>query len=257
MKKELLANEYIDEIIVIDDSSTDSTSTIARKAGAKVIPIEEINSIYGQGRGKGNALWASLIVSEGDIVVWVDGDLRNFQPIWVQQLAFPLLENDSIHLVKADYKRSEESGGGGRNTELVAKPLLSMHFPALSKIKQPLAGEYAVRRSAISEINLMQGWGVEIGMLIDFQRHFGAQSIAQSDLGKREHRHRSLKDLSVQAAEILATVHKRIDATRNINGLNLTFTNSENASIELNLDERISINDLKIRLSTELKTGSK
>ncbi len=257
LKKELLANEYIDEIIVIDDSSTDSTSTIARKAGAKVIPIEEINSIYGQGRGKGNALWASLIVSEGEIVVWVDGDLRNFQPIWVQQLAFPLLENDSIHLVKADYKRSEESGGGGRNTELVAKPLLSMHFPALSNIKQPLAGEYAVRRSAISEINLMQGWGVEIGMLIDFERHFGAQSIAQSDLGKREHRHRSLKDLSVQSAEILATVHKRIDATRNLNGLNLTFTNSENASIELNLDERISINDLEIRLSTELKTGSK
>ena len=256
LKKELLGNECIDEIIVIDDSSTDSTSTIARKAGAKVIPIEEINSIYGQGRGKGNALWASLIVSEGDIVVWVDGDLRNFQPIWVQQLAFPLLKNDSIHLVKADYKRSEESGGG-RNTELVAKPLLSMHFPALSKIKQPLAGEYAVRRSAISEINLMQGWGVEIGMLIDFERHFGAQSIAQSDLGKREHRHRSLKDLSIQSAEILATVHKRIDTTRNINSLNLTFTNSENASIELNLDERISINDLKIRLSTELKTGSK
>lgn len=256
LNKKLLISGYIDELIVIDDSSTDSTSMIAREAGAKVIPIEEINSIYGQGGGKGNALWASLISSDGDVVVWVDGDLRNFQPIWIQQLAFPLLSNDSIHLVKADYKRSEETGGGGRNTELVAKPLLSIHFPELANLQQPLAGEYAVRRSAVNQINLMQGWGVEIGMLIDFERRFGSQSIAQSDLGTREHSHRSLADLAIQSAEILATVHKRIDPTRSINDLNLTFMDSDNNPVELNLDERISIDDLEIQLSTQLKTGS-
>ena len=131
------------------------------------MPIESINSIYGQGRGKGNALWGSLIASGGDIVVWLDGDLLNFEPVWVLQLAFPLLTNDSIHLLKSDYKRSEKIGGCGRNTELVAKPLLSLHFPSLTGLKQPLAGEYAVRRSAVSQINLMQGWGVEIAMIID------------------------------------------------------------------------------------------
>lgn len=257
VNSKLLINGYIDELIVIDDSSTDSTASIARELGADVVPIESINSIYGQGRGKGNALWGSLIASGGDIVVWVDGDLLNFEPVWVLQLAFPLLTNDSIHLVKADYKRSEKSGGGGRNTELVAKPLLSLHFPSLTGLKQPLAGEYAVRRSAVSQINLMQGWGVEIAMIIDIERRFGSQSIAQSDLGSREHRHRSLKDLSVQAAEILATVHRRIDPAKSIGDMNLTFVNNENDSVELNMDERISINQLKINSLAELKTGSK
>ncbi|WP_420450625.1 glucosyl-3-phosphoglycerate synthase [Ilumatobacter sp.] len=197
------------ELIVLDDRSTDATARVAADAGARVVPIEEVHSVHGVGRGKGNALWATLVASVGDVVVWCDGDLTGFQASWVVDLATPLLEHDDVALVKAMYRRPADEGGGGRTTELVARPLLSRFFPELAAVAQPLAGEYAVRRDVVERLELEQGWGVEIALLIDIARERGVGAIGQIDLGVRHHRHRDLRTLSVQAAEVAAAVLER------------------------------------------------
>jgi len=166
-------NGLVDEIIVLDDRSIDGSADVARGAGATVVPISEVHEKHGEGRGKGNALWASLIVSKGDIVVWCDADVTSFEPDWVTRLVAPLLLDDHNAIVKAHYHRPTELGGGGRTTELVARPLLSLFYPELADLHQPLAGEYAVRRSAMADIPFVQGWGVEIAMLIDVAGKFG------------------------------------------------------------------------------------
>ena len=211
MIEPVLLGEVIDELIVLDDDSVDGTSEIAREAGATVIPISDIHRQHGKARGKGNALWASLLASHGDIVVWIDGDITSFTNDWILRLVMPLLEDPDLGLVKASYVRPSHLGGGGRTTELVARPLLSMFFPELAALQQPLAGEFAGRRSMLSAIPFGTGWGVEVGMIIDLSRRFGPQSIGQVDLGVRLHRHHTLERLAIQAAEVSATVLKRLD----------------------------------------------
>ena len=202
----------VDELLVVDDRSTDGTAAVAARAGARVVPIEDIHAVHGIGWGKGNALWAGLVASRGDIVVFLDGDLTSFAADWVVRLAMPLLQDDSVALVKAHAHRPTTMGGGGRTTELVARPLISLYFPELAGLHQPLAGEYAVRRSVVSELSFVQGWGVEIALLIDIARRHGAEAIAQVDVGIREHRHRPLESLAVQAAEVAATALGRAGA---------------------------------------------
>lgn len=201
-----LLGTLVDELIVLDDDSTDGTGEIAAGAGATVVPIDHVHRVYGAARGKGNALWASLLASTGDIVVWIDGDITSFSIDWIVRLVTPLLIDDSLGLVKASYERPEHFGGGGRTTELVARPLLSMFFPELADLHQPLAGEYAGRRTMLEQIPFNTGWGVEVGMLIDISRRFGAGSIGQVDLGVRLHRHHKLDRLAIQGAEVAATV---------------------------------------------------
>ena len=202
----------VDELIVIDDRSTDGTAAVAARAGARVVPIEEVHADHGVGWGKGNALWAGLVASRGDVVVFLDGDLTSFAAEWVVSLAMPLLADDSVALVKAHAHRPTTMGGGGRTTELVARPLISLYFPELAGLHQPLAGEYAVRRSVVSHLPFVQGWGVEIALLIDIARTAGAAAIGQVDVGVREHRHRPLESLAVQAAEVAATALGRAGA---------------------------------------------
>ncbi len=168
--------------------------------------------MHGVGHGKGNVLWASLAASKGDFVVWLDGDVTSFQPDWIVKLLAPLIDDDTVALVKATFHRPTQLGGGGRTTELVARPLLSLYFPELIGLHQPLAGEYAGRRSVLEQLPFVEGWGVEIAMLIDIARLYGAEAIAQVDLGVREHRHRSLHALSVQATEVMATMLGRVPA---------------------------------------------
>ena len=205
-----LLGTLIDELIVLDDDSSDGTGEIAAEAGATVIPVDYVHFFHGVERGKGNALWASLLVSSGDIVVWIDGDITSFTTEWIIRLVMPLLIDDELGLVKANYERPSHLGGGGRTTELVARPLLSMYFPEIADLQQPLAGEFAGRRTMLEAIPFATGWGVEIGMLIDMAAKFGPESLGQVDLGVRLHRHHKLETLAIQAAEVAATLLMRV-----------------------------------------------
>lgn len=238
-------NGLVDEIIVLDDRSIDGSADVARGAGATVVPISEVHEKHGEGRGKGNALWASLIVSKGDIVVWCDADVTSFEPDWVTRLVAPLLLDDHNAIVKAHYHRPTELGGGGRTTELVARPLLSLFYPELADLHQPLAGEYAVRRSAMADIPFVQGWGVEIAMLIDVAGKFGIDTITQVDLGVRHHRNQPLLSLAVQAAEVIATVLDRAGANASFAESVLMLHRPGGVSQPLNLKERPPISSLK------------
>jgi glucosyl-3-phosphoglycerate synthase len=201
----------VDELIVMDDGSTDATAKVARLAGAKVVDVASVLVEHGPGKGKGNALWKSVAASTGDIIVWCDADLVNFTPRFIELLVGPFLVDPSVMLVKGHYERVADAHGvgGGRNTELVARPMLSLLFPELASIRQPLGGEYAVRREAVEAVPFVQGYGVELGLLIDISQRYGDRAVQEVDLGTRVHRHRSLADLAPQATEIMHVMLRR------------------------------------------------
>ncbi|WP_442968020.1 glucosyl-3-phosphoglycerate synthase [Rhabdothermincola sp.] len=203
----------VDELIVVDDHSTDSTAAEARDAGATVVDAAAVLPSYGTGHGKGEALWKSLFVSSGDLVVWCDADIAGFDPAFVVGLLGPLLTRDDVDFVKGFYERplDGEPSGGGRVTELVARPLLAQLFPKLTSVVQPLAGEYAGRRELLEQLPFAQGYGVDIGLLIDVAERFGTERIAQVDLGVRRHRNRPLGELAPQAAAVLQAVLQRAE----------------------------------------------
>jgi glucosyl-3-phosphoglycerate synthase len=211
--REVAALGVVDEVVVIDDGSTDDTAEIATKAGARVVAEASILPEVGPGSGKGNVLWKSLYVCEGDVICWLDADLRNFSGASVERLCAPLAANPDVMFVKACYTRSFEGApsGGGRVTELVARPLLSLLFPKLGDIVQPLGGEYAARRAVLEVVPFVEGWGVEFGLLVDIVERFGRDAVEQVDLGSREHRNRPLDELAPQARAILATALQRAE----------------------------------------------
>lgn len=193
----------VDEVIVVDDCSTDATGTIAAALGARVVRRH-------LRPGKGAAMARGLRAATGDIVVFADADVRNFGLHFVADLIEPLLHDPTIVMVKGTYERAGNGGaGGGRVTELLARPLLRRLVPDLAFVRQPLAGEVAVRRRALDGLALEPGYGVEIGMLIDVARRFGAGAVTQVDLGERVHRNRPLDQLAGQADEVLAAVLAR------------------------------------------------
>lgn len=197
----------VDEVMVIDDGSTDGTAAAAKAAGARVV---KTRSESGAG-GKGQAMRLALEVAEGDLIVFVDADVTNFGAHFVTGLLGPLLLDDSVALVKGCYRRplAGDPEGGGRVTELMAKPLIDHFFPALSVIVQPLAGETAAPRAVLEKCGLADGYAVELALLVDVASEFGADSIAQVDLGTRAHRNRPLSELRPQASEILrAALHR-------------------------------------------------
>ncbi|GAA0936338.1 glucosyl-3-phosphoglycerate synthase [Actinocorallia libanotica] len=206
----------VDEIVVIDSRSVDDTAAVAAAAGAKVFGQDAILPRLPCLSGKGEALWKSLAVTSGDIVVFVDADLVNFSPSFVTGLLGPLLTCPEVSYVKACYDRpyngpEESFAGGGRVTELVARPLLNLHWPLLAGIVQPLGGEYAGRRSLLERLPFMTGYGVELGLLLDALEAVGLDGMAQVDLGAREHSHQSTEALAVMAAQILQTAWSRLD----------------------------------------------
>ena len=197
-------NSIVDEIVVIDDRSDDDTAGVASREGAIVVHVDAILPGCAPGHGKGNALWKSVAACRGDLIVWIDADLTSFTPSCVTGLVGPMLTDPSIAMVKGFYERPEIGGtGGGRTTELMARPLLATLFPHLTSIRQPLAGEYAARRDILEQVPFSMGYGVETGLLIDIAALVGLDRLAQVDLGVRLHRNRPLDELSVQAMEIL------------------------------------------------------
>jgi glucosyl-3-phosphoglycerate synthase len=241
----------VDELIVLDDRSTDDTARVAAHAGARVVSIDDVHAQHGEGHGKGNALWATLLVSHGDFIVWCDGDVTSFEPQWVTRLLGPLVYDDSVAMVKALYHRPTRYGGGGRTTELVARPLMSRYFPHLTGLAQPLSGEYAGRRSVLEQLSFMQGWGVEMGLLIDIAERCGAEAIGQVDLGSRLHRHRALLSLSVQAAEVMATMLDRAGVHAGSGDAEQVLQRSDGSAIPLNLGSRPSLSSLGLADPTE------
>ena len=196
----------VDEVVVVDDCSLDGTGPIAEAFGARVVRRLA-------GPGKGSAMADAVAATTGDIVVFLDADVRNFTLRFVTRLVEPLLVDEALMLIKGTYLRADNNGaGGGRVTELLARPLLRRLVPELAFVRQPLAGEVAVRRDALQGLVLEPGYGVEIGMLIDVARRFGPAAIAQVELGERVHRNRPLAELAGQADEILAAVLARTGA---------------------------------------------
>lgn len=203
----------VDEVLVIDDGSTDDTAARAREAGAIVVRANDILAECGPGTGKGEALWKSLAACDGDLVVWCDADIRDFDASFVVGLLGPLLMHDGIDFVKGFYDRPIEgsSDQGGRVTELMARPLVSLLFPHLASFAQPLSGEYAGRRALLEQVPFDQGYGVDLGLLIDLEEEAGLGAMAQVDLGTRVHRNRPLDELSPQALAILRSVLMRAE----------------------------------------------
>jgi glucosyl-3-phosphoglycerate synthase len=201
----------LDEILVVDDHSTDDTAAVAAAAGAKVVHSADVLPAAGPGTGKGDAVWKSLAVSTGDLVAWVDGDITDFGPRFVTGLLGPLLTSPSVQFVKGFYRRpgGGPATGGGRVNELVARPLIARLFPHLNGIVQPLAGEFAGRRPVLEALPIVCGWGVDLALVVDVVARHGLPALAQVDLGTRRHRHRPLHQLSPQAMAILTTALRR------------------------------------------------
>jgi nucleotide-binding universal stress UspA family protein len=210
----------VDELLVIDSASDDQTCEIAAREGARVVQHADVLTRYGSYRGKGEALWKSLFESSGDIVVWCDTDVRNWHPRMAYGTLGPLLVEPRIQYVKGYYQRPIvedgvlREGGGGRVTELVARPLINLFYPDLSGFIQPLAGEYAGRRSLLETIPFFTGYAVEIGHLIDIAERAGLEALGQVDLERRIHRNQELEGLSRMSFVIIQAVMKRLEERR-------------------------------------------
>ncbi|MET9391564.1 glucosyl-3-phosphoglycerate synthase [Streptomyces sp. NPDC006624] len=208
----MLQVPLVDELVVVDSGSTDRTSEVAAAAGATVVHRDAILPRLPAVPGKGEVLWRSLLATRGDIVCFVDADLRDFSSDFVSGIVGPLLTEPDVALVKGMYDRplGGAAGQGGRVTELMARPLLNMHWPRLAGFVQPLGGEYAARRSLLEQLPFPVGYGVELGMLVDALHLVGLDALAQVDIGVRKHRHQDGQALGRMAAEIYRTAQLRL-----------------------------------------------
>ncbi|EWC61242.1 Glucosyl-3-phosphoglycerate synthase [Actinokineospora spheciospongiae] len=206
-----LLGTLVDELVVLDSASTDRTAEVAAAAGARVVHRDRVIPELPARPGKGEVLWRSLAATTGDLLVFLDSDLVDPDPAFVPALLGPLLTLSDIHLVKGFYRRPLrlESTGGGRVTELLARPVLSALRPELAGVIQPLGGEYAGTREFLASVPFAAGYGVEIGLLLDAHARYGLAGLAQVNLGVRKHRNRSLLQLGVMSRQILGTALSR------------------------------------------------
>ncbi len=217
-KSELIMHyPLLDEIIVIDSGSEDKTVETAREFGATVFLASEILSQYGNYKGKGENLWKAIYVTKGDIIVYIDADITNIHPRFVYGLLGPLLNDPEIKYVKAFYERpiayaknKHHPAGGGRVTEILVRPLLSLFFPELAAIIQPLSGEYAARRDVLEQIPFPVGYGIETAHLIDIYLKWGIEAFAQTDLDARFHRNQDIYALGRMGFAIIQTFLHRL-----------------------------------------------
>lgn len=206
----------IDEIVVIDAASADGTPEVALGRDVVVLQESDLMTSFGPAQGKGDAMWRGLAVTSGEIVVYLDTDTENFTPSFLIGMLGPLFADESIQLLKGSFRRPLRVGdvvvadGGGRVTELLARPFINLHVPELAGFVQPLAGEIGAHRALLEELAFPVGYGVEIGMLIDSLRLVGLGGLAQVDLGVRQNRHQGLSDLSAMAYAVLAAAAARV-----------------------------------------------
>jgi len=229
----LVGAGLVDELIVLDSGSTDDTEIRAVAAGARVISRESALPEVEPLPGKGEVLWRSLAATTGDIIVFVDSDLIDPDPMFVPKLVGPLLSAEGVHLVKGFYRRPlrsngrEDANGGGRVTELVARPLLSALRPELTCLFQPLGGEYAGTRELLCSLPFAPGYGVEIGLLVDTYDRLGLDAIAQVNLGVRVHRNRPLPELASMSRQVIATLLSRCGIADSGVGLTQFFADGD------------------------------
>lgn len=249
-----LLGGLVDELVVLDSGSTDETGIRAVAAGARVVSREQALPEVPIQPGKGEALWRSLAATTGDIVVFVDSDLLDPDPMFVPKLLGPILTTDGVHLVKGFYRRplkisgAEDANGGGRVTELVARPLLAALRPELTCLLQPLGGEYAGTRELLTSVGFAPGYGVEIGLLIDAYDKLGLNAIAQVNLGVRTHRNRPLTELAAMSRQVIATLLSRCGIEDSGVGLTQFFADGKELTprtSEVSLLDRPAMNTLR------------
>ena len=208
----------LDELVVVDADSPDGTAAVAREHGARVLSESALCPRLGPCLGKGDAMWRAVAATDAELLLFLDADTVDFEAAFVTGLLGPALLDPDVALVKGSFRRplalgaEHREGEGGRVTELVARPLLNLHFPALAGFAQPLAGETAIRRDLFERLSVPVGYGVEIAMLIDALRRAGLDRLAEVDLGARQNRHQSLRALSAMAAEVMIAVERRTGA---------------------------------------------
>lgn len=207
----VLEHPRADEVIVVDHASGDATAARASAAGALVLPADDILPEFGPALGKGDVLWRSVHAASGELIVWLDADLRSYSPEYLTRLLAPLDESPAIAMVRPDYTRTlhGQPSGGGRVTESTAKPALRSWHPHLAHIRQPLAGEYAIRRAVATSVPFEIDYGVEIGLLIDVAHLWGTSSISQAPLPARVHRNRTDAELIEPSQQVLRTAMSR------------------------------------------------
>ena len=251
-----LVGGLVDELIVLDSGCTDDTGIRSVTAGARVVSREQAVPEVDPQPGKGEALWRSLAATSGDIVVFVDSDLIDPDPMFVPKLVGPLLTAEDIHLVKGFYRRplkvggTEDASGGGRVTELVARPLLAALRPELGGVLQPLGGEYAGSRELLMSVPFAPGYGVEIGLLVDTYDRLGLGAIGQVNLGIRAHRNRSLAELGVMSRQVVATLLSRCGIPDSGVGITQFFVDGDDYSSRtapVSLSDRPPMNALRQR----------
>lgn len=204
--------DLVQELIVIDSGSRDATRSAAATAGATVYSTSDIDPPVENG-GKGEAMWKSVAVATGEILVWIDSDISNFNPSFVTRLVEPLQRHPEIVMSKGYYLRplGRESAGGGRITELGIRPMLNLLYRPLVDIVQPLSGEFALRRAHALELEFFSGYGVDVGLLFDIVQVHGVEAVAQVDLGSREHDNRPLDELSRTSFEVMSALLQRLE----------------------------------------------
>jgi glucosyl-3-phosphoglycerate synthase len=213
----------VDQVVVVDQSS-DGTGEIARRLGAEVHDAAELVPEFGPVRGKGDQLWRALTVLRGEIVCFLDADSELFGPHFASGLVGPLLARDDLSFVKGHYRRPFRVGsttlpdGGGRVTELTARPLISLFYPDLVGIEQPLSGEVAARRELLERLPFTTGYGVDIALLLDAYAAVGLDGLAQVDLDVRQNAHQPLRDLGPMASAVLSAVAVRLEREGRLRG---------------------------------------
>jgi glucosyl-3-phosphoglycerate synthase len=256
----------VDELVVVDSGSTDLSLQRAAAAGATVVRREDVLAEFAPLPGKGEAMWRGVAATTGDVVVFVDSDLRDFSTSFVTGMLGPLLTDSTVQFVKATYDRPLQHGetllptGGGRVTELVARPLIALHWPQLAGFVQPLGGEYAARRPLLESLPFPTGYGVEFGLLVDTWRAVGLDAMAQVDLSRRKHRNSDLHKLGRMATEILLVAERRLGREATAAALTQFARAGEGYELvetELAVSERPPLTSFPIALSRATRRGAR